>query len=680
MNKNKFYDSLLNYILDVYNSYLFLLFDSNQLKKILIDRLFERKDEINNNNVKKIIKEELDKITLEEVKKDPFNIINNYTKVYKTNDDIRNIVNYLRNFSDFLNFIKVSDNEDIMFKVVKDNTLINHLLEVIVNNIISNKKYRYLKNNPKLESLISIYSIINNIDIESLKEEKEEKISSNYDINSLYGKNGLDSERLYCIEIRRIPILSYQEEIELGRRIKKGDKEALNELIKHNLRLADSIAYSFQNRGIELDDLRQIANEGLIKAASKFDPDKGYKFSTYATWWIRQSLFRTLENESKTIRIPAKLESLGKKYSKLKENLINKLGHEPNSYEMHIEYDMDYDYIRFMERVISLSYNLVSLDEKIILEDDSIPISEVVLDKTIPDITNFNLFDELFEGLNLSDREKDIIIRKYKYGETGEEIALRYGITRQRVEQIERRILTNPTKIRELDVYREELGIRKSYYISDLDNLNIVVDKLVNRIKNKQITNIKLFLDLKFSFMEKLYFILRYGFEMGNVDIYKYNIIDRLYCSSINKKIRDKTKSSIYKEELLEYINNPLKIIEDLNILDIYNEYKLLIEERFERGTIEEKVEFRVNYYFNKDISRFIYILKESKFNKSMIIYLILRYILEIDDDNIKIDNKIKKLIDNSSYKDEIKNYLNNKELVLEELKLNNSKKLVKID
>ena len=104
MNKNKFYDSLLNYILEVYNSYLFLLFDSNKLKNILIDRLFERKDEINNNNVKEIIKEELDIITLEEVKKDPFNIINNYTKVYKTNDNIRNIVDYLRYFSDFLSF------------------------------------------------------------------------------------------------------------------------------------------------------------------------------------------------------------------------------------------------------------------------------------------------------------------------------------------------------------------------------------------------------------------------------------------------------------------------------------------------------------------------------------------------------------------------------------------------
>ena len=117
-----------------------------------------------------------------------------------------------------------------------------------------------------------------------------------------------------------------------------------------------------------------------------------------------------------------------------------------------------------------------------------------------------------------------ILLTLYKLGETGEEVALRYGITRQRVEQIERKILTNPTKIRELDVYREELGIRKSYYISDIDNLNVIVDKLINRIKSKEINKIKLFSDLKFSFSDKLYFILRYGFEMGSVDIYKYNL------------------------------------------------------------------------------------------------------------------------------------------------------------
>ena len=694
MDKEKLYNTLLENILDVYNSYLFLLLDSNKLKTILIDRLYQRKDEINNNNVKEIIKEEFDNITLEISKKDYFKIINNYTKVYKINNqNIIEIVNYLRTFEEFLEFINVSDNEDIMFKVIKDNNFINSLLEILVNNIISKKKYRYIKNNPKLESLINIYCIINNIDIDNIEEEKEQ-INIDYDINHLYRNGRLDTEKLYAIEIRRIPVLTYQEEIELSKRIKNGDKEALNKLVTHNLRFADSIANRYKNRGMELDDLRQSANEGLMKAAIKYNPDLGYKFSTYAAWWIKQSITRMFEDDARTIRVPVHADAKKKKYLKLKEELWSKLGHEPNYYEMQDEYNMDYDYITLME---SISKSISSLDETLKEEDETIKnsIVDLIKDKTIVDFDNIDLFEEIFKGIKISKREKEILERRYKYDETGDMVALRYGISRQRVNQIESkiyaRLLKNPQKRLELDMYREEYCISKGEYVNDMDKLNNVVNKILFKIKNNELDNkrlFNLFKELKLSSLDILYFILKYAFKMDVKEINKYNIIERENCNSIEKRIREKIKLSSYKDELLSYLNNSNKIIEELNLLDLYNEYLLIYIDKYNNGTLEEKILLKVSYYFNTNESIFINLLKQSKFSINMILILILEKIFEIDNRDINynrsytlsLERKIKRCLNLSCYKEEINNYLDNKDLVLKELNIEdlNNKKLIK--
>ncbi len=693
MSKEELYEYLLPKLLEVYNSYLFLLFDSNKLKNTFIELLYERRYEINQNNIKEIIDEEFQKITLDLVSKDNFDIINNYTKVYNIkNKSLKNIINYLKNFDDFLKFIEVFDNEEIMFKIIKDNEVINSLLKIIVNDIVSNPKYRYLKNNPKLESLISIYCMINNIELE--EEEIPDTIEdTGYNIKSLFGVKGLDTEKLYIINTKRIPILTYQEQLELGKRKEKGDREALDKLVKHNLRLAYSITLKYLDRGVEKEDLIQEANLGLYKAALKYNPNLGYKFSTYATWWIRAAIEKYIALNSRTIKIPLHIENQRLEYQKFKRIFEDKLGRTPTLYEMHEEYNMDYDYITLME---NLSKSLVSLDTNVKDgESEDTPLSYFIEDKNIKDFSNFNDFKDIMKDANLTDREIEILIKRYQDKLTYQEIANLLKLTKQRVEVIDKtalkKILDLSDKNLELEPYLEEFGIEKSNYILYQDAFKSLTKKIKICNNNSKLSNI--IKDLKLEPKEYLYFILKYAFKMDEIDIVKYNCIKKnTYYgakANLNKKINDYSN----KDLLLKYMNNSEVIIEELELSDIYKEYININEEIFNKSDIIEKIKIRVSYYFNNiNESRFIYILKESKLPLNLIILLLIKYVFNLEDEilltkyslkEIKYkETNIKSLLNKSLYKDEIESYLNNKDSLIEELNLtcikDDNKKLIK--
>ncbi len=254
----------------------------------------------------------------------------------------------------------------------------------------------------------------------------------------------------YLREISNIPVLSQEQEKELGYRIKKGDKEALRELVKHNLRFVVSVAKKYKNLGIPLMDLINEGNLGLIRAAKKFDPDKDIKFISYAAWWIRQSIMKYITEQSAPIKIPIKAKNRLQKLESIKEKYKKTFNEEPKDEELMDLADLserelkNTEFTRF--RFDSLD-DYVGSDKDIALSDLISIEDESVEDKHI----HQSLIEEVNKYLDeLPEREKDII--KLRYGlydgrpRTLREIGEKYGISKERVRQLENNILNKLKK------------------------------------------------------------------------------------------------------------------------------------------------------------------------------------------------------------------------------------------
>ena len=255
-----------------------------------------------------------------------------------------------------------------------------------------------------------------------------------------------DSVRMYLGEIGRVRLLSADQEIDIANRNKKGDQSAKQELAEANLRLVVSIAKKYIGRGLSFLDLIQEGNIGLFRAVEKFDPSKGFKFSTYATWWIRQAITRAIADQARTIRIPVHMVETINKYTHTTRRLTQELGREPTLEEVSAEMDLPVEKI---EHIIKISQDIVSLEAPVGSEEDS-KLEDFIEDEVSlspHESTNQQLAKEsIHEMLNsLSPRERKIVKMRFGLGDgvshTLEEVGREFGVTRERVRQIESKVL-----------------------------------------------------------------------------------------------------------------------------------------------------------------------------------------------------------------------------------------------
>ena len=251
-----------------------------------------------------------------------------------------------------------------------------------------------------------------------------------------------DSVRMYLKEIGKIPLLNAEQERDLAQKMQDGDREAKNTLVESNLRLVVSIAKKYMNRGLSLLDLIQEGNIGLIKAVDKFDYSKGFKFSTYATWWIRQAITRAIADQARTIRIPVHMVETINKLTRVQRQLIQDLGREPTIDELAEKMNMPVDKIRDIQRI---SQDPVSIDKPVGEEEDSHLVDFIPSDEYVsPDdeVSRELLKEDLIKVLDLlTEREAKVIRLRFGLDDdkqrTLEEVGRSLGVTRERIRQIE---------------------------------------------------------------------------------------------------------------------------------------------------------------------------------------------------------------------------------------------------
>ncbi len=274
-----------------------------------------------------------------------------------------------------------------------------------------------------------------------------------------------DSVRLYLREIGKIPLLTPEEEAELAQRIVKGDKKAKDKMVESNMRLVVSIAKRYGGRGLDFLDLIQEGNTGLLRAVEKFDPDKGFKFSTYATWWVRQAITRAIADQARTIRIPVHMVETINKVLRTTRKLTSELNREPTNEEIAKALDMEPEKVDYVMRI---KQDIASLDASVGREgdDEDSVLGDFVEDeeRDSPEESAANqiLKEQLSEIIaTLTDREQKIIRLRFGIGggrpHTLEEVGNEFDVTRERIRQIEAKALSKLRKNKETRKLHEYL-------------------------------------------------------------------------------------------------------------------------------------------------------------------------------------------------------------------------------
>lgn len=298
-------------------------------------------------------------------------------------------------------------------------------------------------------------------DVEILLTDEDEVDMEKIDLSVSDGISIEDPVRMYLKEIGKVPLLSAEEEIELAKRMAEGDEDAKKRLAEANLRLVVSIAKRYVGRGMLFLDLIQEGNLGLIKAVEKFDYQKGFKFSTYATWWIRQAITRAIADQARTIRIPVHMVETINKLIRVSRQLLQELGREPLPEEIAEELDMPVERVR---EILKISQEPVSLETPIgeeedshlgdFIQDDNVPVPAEAAAATL-------LKEQLGEVLDtLTDREQKVLRLRFGMNDgrarTLEEVGKEFDVTRERIRQIEAkalRKLRHPSRSRKLRDY-----------------------------------------------------------------------------------------------------------------------------------------------------------------------------------------------------------------------------------
>ncbi len=295
------------------------------------------------------------------------------------------------------------------------------------------------------------------------KTDKTEEDSAKDDATLLKGVNVDDPVRMYLKEIGKVALLTAEEEVDLAKRMGAGDEEAKKQLVEANLRLVVSIAKRYVGRGMLFLDLIQEGNLGLIKAVEKFDYTKGFKFSTYATWWIRQAITRAIADQARTIRIPVHMVETINKLIRVSRQLLQELGRDPKPEEIALEMDLSEEKVR---EILKIAQEPVSLETPIGEEEDS-HLGDFIPDEDAPapaEAAAFSLLKEqLIEVLDtLTPREQKVLRLRFGLDDgrarTLEEVGKKFEVTRERIRQIEAkalRKLRHPSRSKKLKDYLE---------------------------------------------------------------------------------------------------------------------------------------------------------------------------------------------------------------------------------
>ncbi len=311
------------------------------------------------------------------------------------------------------------------------------------------------------EQIDKIYEVLQKGEFNLVEEEENDKAGEEFKASSAAGAR--DHVNLYLKEIGRIDLLSAEEEVELAKRVEEGDQVAKRKIIEANLRLVVSIAKKYLGRGLSFLDLIQEGNMGLMRAVEKFDYRKGYKFSTYATWWIRQAITRALADQARTIRIPVHMVEKINKIFRINRQLIQQKGREPTVEEIAEELNIEEDEVREIQR---LTREPISLETPIGEEDES-TLGDFIEDEEAPGPEEFALkqfFQEELENVlsELKFRERRVLELRFGLEDgrprTLEEIGQEFNVTRERIRQIEGkaiRKLKEPSCTRRLKDFME---------------------------------------------------------------------------------------------------------------------------------------------------------------------------------------------------------------------------------
>lgn len=482
MTIDEIQETLSNVIKTIINKYNYIVLDEIILEQIIKESINNSINQLDNNevfilffeselqnNINNYIKKKLEDPT--ESKK----IINNYIEknIKYIKEEYKNNLNELTKLANFFTIVDFIPSFDLSVDIIKNNPLINEILKEIVN-----KNIEYIKkdninlifDNEILIMFIEAYCTINKI-------EYEEK-------NNIDNILVTDNITNYFREID-LPLLTKEEEYCLAIKIKEGNIEAKNIFIERNLKLVVSIAKKYRGRGMEFSDLIQEGNIGLIKAIENFDCEKGYKFSTYARWWINAAIREAINSKNRLIRIPFGKNSEIGKYVKAKQKLEEELMREPTLEEISKELNTSLQKVRelhdIQSDIMSLNYQLNDEESNSNELEDLIPSSNI-LEEEIINNSLTNEVIELLDKCNLTDREKDILIKRYGFFNkdpmTFQEISNIYRLSHQRIQQLEIRAINK---------------IRKSKYITSFSNYmefpKEALENLENYRKNIKIKN-----------------------------------------------------------------------------------------------------------------------------------------------------------------------------------------------
>jgi RNA polymerase primary sigma factor len=272
-----------------------------------------------------------------------------------------------------------------------------------------------------------------------------------------------DSVRLYLREIGKIPLLTAEEEITLAKRVKRGDKRAKDKMAEANMRLVVSIAKRYVGRGLDLLDLIQEGNTGLLRAVEKFDPTKGFKFSTYATWWIRQAITRAIADQARTIRIPVHMVETINKLLRKQRQMTQELGREPTHEELAKELEIE---VEKVDHIMKIKQDISSLDQPVRDDEEDSKLGDFIEDEDSDTPEESATAQLLKEHVNemldiLTPREQKILRMRFGLDDgrthTLEEVGQEFGVTRERIRQIEAKALTKLRKNRDSKALRDYL-------------------------------------------------------------------------------------------------------------------------------------------------------------------------------------------------------------------------------